>query len=198
MTGMGRTGTVFAVAHWGVEPDLILVGKGVASGYAPLGAVLISARVAEQFAQGSGAFQLGFTYQAHPVSTAAGNAVLDYIEQHHLFEQVAPAAEQLRAALARLRDHPSVGELRGMGLLLGIEFVRDQATREPFPKSVNVAEKIRQAALQQGVLTYPSQGCVDGIRGDHILLAPPFVIAPGECSQLSQALAAALAQIFSS
>ena len=194
MTGMGRTGKAFAVDHWNVEPDLILVGKGVASGYAPLGAVLISASVAEVFAKGSGAFQHGFTYQAHPVSTAAGNAVLDFLETHRLFEQVTMASEGLREALKPLEALPHVGEVRGMGLLLGIEFVKDKNTREPFAKALNIAEKVRQAALQKNVLTYPSQGCVDGMRGDHVLLAPPFTISAEECSQIAQALQYAVAQ----
>jgi len=198
MTGMGRTGKPFAVNHWGVEPDLILVGKGVASGYAPLGAVLVSAKVADAFAKGSRVFQHGFTYQAHPVSTAAGKAVLDYLENHNLFERVSPAAAQLRAALARLQDHPHVGEIRGLGLLMGIEFVMDRQTREPFPRETNIAEKIMQAALTKNVLTYPSQGCVDGLRGDHILLAPPFIISADLCSQIAQALEFAVAQVFAS
>jgi adenosylmethionine-8-amino-7-oxononanoate aminotransferase len=188
MTGIGRTGKPFAVNHWNIEPDLILVGKGVASGYAPLGAVLVSARVADAFAKGSGAFQHGFTYQAHPVSTAAGNAVLDYLETHKLFERVAPVAQRLREALSPLERHPHVGEVRGLGLLLGIEFVNDKRTREPFRKEMNVAEKVRQAALAQGVLMYPSQGCVDGARGDHILLAPPFILSDEECRQVAEAL----------
>ena len=195
MTGMGRTGKVFAVEHWGVEPDLILVGKGIASGYAPLGAVLISAGVAEAFSKGSGALQHGFTYQAHPVSTAAGNAVLDYLERHKLFERVDSAAQQLRAALAPLEAHHHVGEIRGMGLLLGIEFVKDKQTREPFPKEANIAEKVRQATLQKNVLTYPSQGCVDGLRGDHILLAPPFIISQEECARIAGALQFAVEQL---
>jgi len=198
MTGLGRTGKPFAVNHWNVEPDLILVGKGVASGYAPLGAVLVSAAVADVFAKGSGSFQHGFTYQAHPVSTAAGNAVLDCLEQQRLLERVAPAAMQLRKALAPLDLHPHVGEIRGLGLLLGIEFVNDKGTREPFPKEMNVAERIRQAALTKNVLTYPTQGCVDGMRGDHILLAPPFIISAEECSQIAQALQFAAAQVFPS
>ncbi len=196
MTGIGRTGKVFAVEHWGIEPDLILIGKGVASGYAPLGAVLVSARVADSFARGSGTFAHGFTYQAHPVATAAGNAVLDYLEKHRLFARVTPAAEQLRTALLPLAAHPHVGEIRGLGLLLGVEFVKDRSTREPFAKELNIAEKIRQAALQKNVLTYPTQGCVDGVRGDHILLAPPFILSGDECSQIAQALQFALAQTF--
>jgi adenosylmethionine-8-amino-7-oxononanoate aminotransferase len=196
MTGMGRTGKPFAVEHWGVEPDLILVGKGVASGYAPLGAVLVSARVVQAFERGSGAFMHGFTYQAHPVCAAAGNAVLDYLEARKLFERVNPAGNRLREALAPLLEHPHVGDIRGLGLLLGVEFLKDRTTREPFPKADNIAEKIRQAAVSEGVLTYPTQGCVDGQRGDHILLAPPFTISSEECGLVARALQAALAKVF--
>ena len=196
MTGLGRTGKPFAVQHWGVEPDMILVGKGVASGYAPLGAVLVSAKVVKAFAAGSGAFKHGFTYQAHPVSTAAGNAVLDYLESHHLFARVHPASEYLRGALAPLASHPRVGEIRGLGLLLGIEFVQDKSTRTPFDPAHQIAEKIRAAAMDHGVLTYPTQGCVDGLRGDHILLAPPFILTPAESVLIAQALEATLAKVF--
>jgi adenosylmethionine-8-amino-7-oxononanoate aminotransferase len=196
MTGIGRTGKPFAVQHWNVEPDIILSGKGVASGYAPLGAVLVSERVVEAFAAGSGAFMHGFTYQAHPVSTAAGNAVLDYLESNKLFDRVTPASELLRAALAPLASHPHVSEIRGLGLLLGIEFVKDKSSREPFAKEENIAGKIFQAAVAEGVLTYPTQGCVDGQRGDHILLAPPFVISPEESAIIASALSTALAKVF--
>ena len=198
MTGMGRTGKPFAVEHWGVEPDLILVGKGVASGYAPLGAVLISSRVAEAFAKGSGAFQHGFTYQAHPVSTAAGNAVLDILETQNLFTRVESVARQLRESLAPFASHPNVGEIRGLGLLMGVEFVKDKSTCEPFPKERNVAEKIRQAMLQKNVLVYPTQGCVDGFRGDHILLTPPFILTAEESKLIATALESALEQVFPS
>jgi adenosylmethionine-8-amino-7-oxononanoate aminotransferase len=197
MTGMGRTGKPFAVQHWNVEPDMILVGKGIASGYAPLGAVLVSARVVEAFERGSGAFVHGFTYQAHPVSTAAGNAVLDYIESHKLFERVLPAGEFLSEVLEPLEDHSHVGDIRDIGLFLGIEFVKDKSTREPCPKEQNIAEKIRQACLEEGVLTYPTQGCVDGLRGDHILLAPPFTISYEECVLIARALQTAVAKVFS-
>jgi adenosylmethionine-8-amino-7-oxononanoate aminotransferase len=196
MTGLGRTGKAFAVEYWGVEPDMILVGKGIASGYAPLGAVLVSARVVDAFERGSGAFMHGFTYQAHPVSTAAGNAVFDYLESHKLFERVNPAGRNLREALTSLLAHRHVGDVRGLGLLLGVEFVNDKTTREPFPKSENIAEKIRQACLEENVLTYPTQGCVDGLRGDHILLAPPFTISPEESAQIARAIRSALTKVF--
>ncbi len=197
MSGMGRTGKPFAVQHWNVEPDLILVGKGIASGYAPLGAVLVSRKVVEAFERGTGTFQHGFTYQAHPVATAAGNAVLDFIESQKLFERVQLTAQQLRSHLKQLESHPHVGEIRGVGLLIGIEFVKNKATREPFLREDNIAEKIRQAALAENVLTYPSQGCVDGVRGDHVLLAPPFVLTPTESEIIARALGAALARVFS-
>jgi adenosylmethionine-8-amino-7-oxononanoate aminotransferase len=196
MSGMGRTGKPFAIQHWNVEPDIILVGKGIASGYAPLGAVLVAPRVVEAFEVGSGAFQHGFTYQAHPVATGAGNAVLDYIESRSLFDLVQSAAETLRAELLALTSHPHVGEIRGLGLLLGIEFVKNKSTREPFPKENNVAERIRQAAFDEDVLVYPTQGCVDGINGDHILLAPPFILSQPESAQIARALRSALQKVF--
>jgi adenosylmethionine-8-amino-7-oxononanoate aminotransferase len=196
MTGMGRTGKPFACAHWGLDPDIILAGKGIASGYAPLGAVLVAPRVVDAFEKGTGAFMHGFTYQAHPVATAAGNAVLDYLETHKLFERVAPAGDMLRKALNKIEPHPLVAELRGLGLLQGVEFVKNKSTREPFPKENGIAEKIRQAALEKNVLLYPGQGTVDGTRGDHVLLAPPFIINAEECQIIADALEFALGQVF--
>ena len=196
MTGMGRTGTPFASEHWGLEPDVILTGKGIASGYAPLGAVLVSPRLVEAFEKGTAAFMHGFTYQAHPVATAAGNAVFDYLEAHSLFERVTPTGQTLRKALAALESHAHVGQVRGLGLLQGVEFVKDEVTREPFPKEADIAEKIRQAALEKNVLVYPGQGCVDGVRGDHVLLAPPFIIKPEECELIADSLQYALSKVF--
>lgn len=194
MTGMGRTGKHFAVEHWGVEPDIILVGKGVASGYAPLGAVLVSEQVAETIARGSGGFEHGFTYNAHPVAMAAGLAVLDYIERERLFERVAPAGRALATALARLKKSQHVGDVRGLGLLAGVELVADAATRAPLAPEKRVAEKVYQAALEEGVVTYPIQGCADGQRGDHILLAPPFIISSQEMEKIAQALEKTIAR----
>jgi adenosylmethionine-8-amino-7-oxononanoate aminotransferase len=197
MTGMGRTGKPFASEHWGLEPDIILTGKGIASGYAPLGAVLVSPRIVDAFEKGTAAFMHGFTYQAHPVATSAGNAVFDYLEAHKLFERVTPAGQTLHNALATLENHPHIGQVRGLGLLQGVEFVKEKSTREPFPKEMGIAEKIRQAALEKNVLLYPGQGCVDGVRGDHVLLAPPFIIQPGECQLIADSLQYALAKVFS-
>jgi adenosylmethionine-8-amino-7-oxononanoate aminotransferase len=195
MTGMGRTGKNFAVEHWCVEPDIILVGKGVASGYAPLGAVMVSGRVAAAIEKGSGNFLHGFTYSGHPVCAAAGVAVLDYIAERDLFAGVAAKGEELRKALSQLRESPMVGDIRGMGLLMGVEFVMDPKTREPFPANANIASRVYDAALRRGVLTYPIQGCADGARGDHVLLAPPFIISSEEIRMLVDGLREAINEV---
>jgi adenosylmethionine-8-amino-7-oxononanoate aminotransferase len=195
MTGIGRTGRPFAVEHWGAGPDMILVGKGIASGYAPLGAVIVAGHVAETISRGSGAFLHGFTYDAHPVAAAAGNAVLDYIEREKLFERVEPMGRELRGALEPLKRFSVVGDIRGIGLLAGIEFVRDPKTREPFPPDARVANRIQEDALEAGVMTYPIQGCADGLRGDHILIAPPFTIASSMIQMLTAGLEHAIADL---
>jgi adenosylmethionine-8-amino-7-oxononanoate aminotransferase len=195
MSGMGRTGKPFAVEHWGVTPDMILVGKGIASGYAPLGAVIVARHVVEAFSRGTGAFLHGFTYSAHPVAAAAGNAVLDYIERENLFAHVELAGKELRAALEPLQKYSVVGDVRGMGLLFGIELVHDAKTREPFPPDSQIALRIQEDALEVGVMTYPIQGCVDGTRGDHILLAPPFTITPKMIAMIAAGLDHAIADL---
>jgi adenosylmethionine-8-amino-7-oxononanoate aminotransferase len=195
MSGMGRTGKPFAVEHWGVTPDMILVGKGIASGYAPLGAVIATGHAAEAIAKGSGTFLHGFTYNAHPVSAAAGNAVLDYIEQENLFARVEPAGRELREALEPLRKFSVVGDVRGMGLLLAIEFVRDAKTRAPFPPDARVAFRVQADALEAGVMIYPIQGCVDGTRGDHILIAPPYMITTQQIQMLVSGLEQAIGDL---
>jgi len=195
MTGMGRTGKPFAVEHWGATPDMILVGKGIASGYAPLGAVIVSGHVAETISHGSGTFLHGFTYNAHPVATAAGNAVLDYIERENLFARVDVAGREMRAALEPLKKFSVVGDVRGLGLLWGIEFVQDKKSREPFPPDARIASRIQEDAREAGIMTYPIQGCVDGTRGDHILLAPPFTITSAMIQMLAAGLEKAIAAL---
>jgi adenosylmethionine-8-amino-7-oxononanoate aminotransferase len=174
---------------------MILVGKGIASGYAPLGAVIAAGHVAEAISKGTGTFLHGFTYDAHPVAAAAGNAVLDYIEREKLFAAVDPAGRELCAALEPLKRFSVVGDVRGMGLLFGVEFVRDAKTREPFPADARIAARIQADAFEAGVMTYPIQGCADGIRGDHILLAPPFTIAAQEIRMLAETLEHAIADL---
>jgi adenosylmethionine-8-amino-7-oxononanoate aminotransferase len=181
MTGMGRTGRNFAVEHWDIAPDILVTAKGLSSGYAPLGAILVSKRVARAIADGSGAFLHGFTYNSHPISLAAGRAVLTRLQKEELVraadsESRGSTAATLREALGGLCDVKAVGDVRGMGLLWGVEFVADKTTKQPFAPGLNFAGRVAQAAVNRGLLVYPMQGCVDGVAGDHVLIAPPAVI----------------------
>ncbi|MGA8104323.1 MAG: aspartate aminotransferase family protein [Candidatus Acidiferrales bacterium] len=195
MTGIGRTGKNFAIQHWGVTPDMILCGKGIAGGYAALGAVLVAGHVGEAIAQGSGAFLHGFTYNAHPVSAAAGLAVLDYAAKQRLFQRVEPLGRELREALSPLSQFSVVGDIRGMGLLMAIEFVHDRETRAPFPRDANIAPRIAQDLFDKGIVAYPVEGCADGDRGDHLLLAPPFVITSPIIKRLADTLLEVVAEL---
>ena len=199
MTGMGRTGRNFAVEHWNVAADLMVTAKGLSSGYAPLGAVIASKKVVDAIATGSGAFLHGFTYNAHPVSLAAGRAVLRYLESRKLVQAAdsqkeGTPAHKLRRALDELLDLPTVGDVRGIGLLLGVEFVADKSSKRPFPPEDNVASRVAQAAAARGLLVYPMQGCVDGVSGDHLLVAPPAIITDGQIGWAVDRLGAAIAE----
>lgn len=188
MTGIGRTGRNFAVDHWGVVPDVITTGKGLSGGYAPLAAMIVREGHYQAIAQGSGAFVHGFTYGGHPASCAAGAAVLDYIQVHGLVARAAAMGEMLMARLQPLRARRIVGDLRGLGLMLGVEFVRDQATKEPFDRGLRVAERVVEAAFERGLIVYPGSGNADGVRGDQILVGPPLVISADEIEILATRL----------
>jgi adenosylmethionine-8-amino-7-oxononanoate aminotransferase len=182
MTGMGRTGRNFAVDHYDTAPDILVTAKGLSSGYAPLGALIASKKVVEAIASGSGAFLHGFTYNAHPISVAVGRAVLRYIDCHQLVSKAddqkpGTPARELRRHLETLLDLPYVGDVRGLGLLFGVEFVIDKKSKQPFPPENNFSSRVGAAAMKRGLLVYPMQGSVEGTRGDHLLLAPPAVIA---------------------
>ena len=198
MTGMGRTGRNFAVDHWDVTPDILVTAKGLSSGYAPLGAVLATRKVVDAIAS----FMHGFTYNAHPVSLAAGRAVLQYQQRLNLVHAAdsgrnGTVAARLERSLSTLLDSNVVGEARGIGLLRGVEFVSDKQTKEPFAPELNFAGRVTSAALKRGLLVYPIQGCVDGVSGDHLLIAPPAVITADQIDwaiqQLNEAIAEAAA-----
>jgi adenosylmethionine-8-amino-7-oxononanoate aminotransferase len=179
MTGMGRTGRNFAIEHWDIAPDILIAAKGLSSGYAPLGAVIATKKVVDGIA--SGAFLHGFTYNAHPVSLATGRAVLHRLQQQKLVRAAdsgrdGTIAAKLERSLSKLLDLKTVGEVRGIGLLRGVEFVSDKEPKKPFDPELNFAGRVTSAALQRGLLVYPVQGCVDGVSGDHLLIAPPAVI----------------------
>jgi adenosylmethionine-8-amino-7-oxononanoate aminotransferase len=195
MTGAGRTGKYFAVEHWGIEPDLILLGKGLSSGYAPLGAVLVSEKVWRTIADASLTLQHGFTYQAHPPSVAAGLAVQKYLLKHDLIRRVVEVGEYLAARLATLRSNEYVGDTRGKGLLQVVEFVQDRASRMPFPTNARIAKRIFSLLRSRGLLVYPGMGTVNGISGDHILIAPPFIIEESDIDWLVQQVDVAVTEV---
>jgi len=197
MTGMGRTGRNFAVDHWDVRPDILVTAKGLSSGYSPLGAVIATKRVIDAIANGSGAFLHGFTYNAHPVSLAAGRAVLGYLQSRKLVEAAADhrpgtAAANFKLELDKLRAEKFVGDVRGIGLLWAVEFVADKATKRAFPPDKAFSSRVGTAAMKGGLLVYPMQGTVDGVSGDHILLAPPAVIDHNQIRWSVEQLAAAI------
>ena len=200
MTGMGRTGRNFAVEHWDVVPDILVTAKGLSSGYAQLGAVIATKKVIDAIASGSGAFLHGFTYNSHPIAIAAGRAVLRHLRRHKLVEAAdssrpGSTAAMLKAELERLRDLHPVGDVRGIGLLWGVEFVADKASRRPFPSERNFAGQVAQAAAKRGLLVYPMQGCVDGTAGDHLLIAPPAVITHAEIRDAVAKLGQAMTEV---
>jgi adenosylmethionine-8-amino-7-oxononanoate aminotransferase len=197
MTGMGRTGRNFAIEHWAVAPDILVTAKGLSSGYAPLGAVIASKKIVDAIAAGTGAFLHGFTYNAHPVSLAAGRAVLRRVRSLNLVqaadsEVAGTAGAALKIALESLRDLEAVGDVRGLGLLCGVELVADKKTKAPFPPEKNFAGLVGQACLRRGLLVYPMQGCVDGIAGDHLLIAPPAVISAEQIGWAVEQIRAAI------
>jgi adenosylmethionine-8-amino-7-oxononanoate aminotransferase len=200
MCGMGRTGTWFACEQEAVCPDIITVAKGLGAGYQPLGAVLARERVVASIAGGSRALANGHTYMSHAVACAAGEAVIDAIERDDLLAAVRARGATLRTMLEdRFGQHPHVGDIRGRGLFQAVELVRDRAGREPFPRGLRLAETIRRVAQQMGLICYPSSGSADGENGDHVLLAPPYVVSEAELAlcveRLDAAIGQALAQV---
>lgn len=198
ITGFWRTGPAFACERWGALPDLITCGKGMSSGYAPLGAVLACDRVVEAIRRGSGQFAHGHTFGGNPLSCAAGLAVLRHVQKTRLFERVEPMGEALRRALTAVAErHPLVGEVRATGLLAGLELVSDRASRQPFDPGLQVAQQVGAGTLERGVVTYPVQGALAGSRGDAVVVAPPFTVAQEHIDTIASALDAALGAVAS-
>ena len=198
MCGMGRTGTAFASEQDGIAPDIVCVAKGLGAGYQPIGAALVSDKVFQAFESGSGFFQHGHTYMGHPTACAAALAVQRKIESANLLDNVRKQGETLDRLLQdRLGNHAHVGDIRGRGLFRGIELVLDRATKEPFDPARKVHAGVKSQAMDLGLICYPGGGTADGVRGDHILLAPPFIIEEAQVEELvdllGQAIDAALA-----
>ncbi|MCP5436627.1 MAG: aspartate aminotransferase family protein [Chromatiaceae bacterium] len=189
MCGMGRTGTLYACEQDGIAPDLLTVAKGLGGGYQPIGALLVSGEIFATIRDGSGFFQHGHTYMGHPTACAAALAVQRAIRDDKLLDNVQIMGERLDAALhTRLGDHPHVGDIRGRGLFRGIEIVANRNTREPFSPARKIHARIKQEAMTRGLMCYPMGGTIDGARGDHVLLAPPFIIDAPQIDQVVELL----------
>jgi len=199
MSGMGRTGSLFACEQEGIIPDMITVAKGLGGGYQPIGALMVRDELAAEIEAAGGVFQHGHTYIGHPAACAAGLAVQRVFEEQDLIARVETMGGDLHAALeARFGDHPHVGDIRGRGFFRGLELVADHETKQPFDPARKLNGRIKSAAMENGLVCYPGGGTVDGKRGDHILLAPPFIITPDQIDELVDKLDASLKQALAS
>ena len=195
MCGMGRTGSLFASEQEGIAPDIVCIAKGLGGGYQPIGAMLCSAEIYQAIESGSGFFQHGHTYLAHPTACAAGLAVVNAILQRGLIDRVQNQGDLLQARLTEtFGQHPHVGDIRGRGLFRAIELVEDRATKKPFDSSIGLHKKIKKAAFEAGLVCYPGGGTIDGVNGDHVLLAPPYIIEDHQVDELVSKLDQAISQ----
>ena len=197
MCGMGRTGTLFACEQDNVRPDIITIAKGLGGGYQPIGATLVSGQIFQAIEKGSGFFQHGHTYLGHPTACAAALAVQQTIVEDQLVARVNQQGAKFEALLRqRFDDHPAVGDIRGRGLFWGLEFVTDRATKKPFAPEQKLHATIKAEAMARGLMCYPMGGTLDGREGDHLLLAPPFIVTDAELeaivTRLGQAIDASL------
>ncbi len=192
LTGAGRTGTWSALEPYGVVPDIMTLGKGIAGGYVPLSAMVAPHRIADVLAQGSGALLHAQTFSHHATLCAGGVAALRYLKAQGLIERSNRMGRVLHARLQALREHPLVGDVRGRGLLAGIEFVADPGTREPLPRAAGFAEAVTTAALEVGLVVWPNVGHADGRNGDLVMLAPPFIITEEQIDEIVGLLGKAL------
>jgi adenosylmethionine-8-amino-7-oxononanoate aminotransferase len=185
ITGFGRTGANFAIDHYNIVPDIIIAGKGISSGYAPLGAVIMHDKIIKQFEQSSSSgFFMGYTFSAHPLSCAAGLAVLNYIKKYSLIEKVKQNSSYLFEKASALKKLPIVGDVRGKGFFVGIELVADKKSKAPFPRDRKVAEQIYQHAMKNGLVLMVGSGTADGQAGDHIIVSPPFITSEDEIDEI--------------
>lgn len=193
MCGMGRTGYLFACLEDEVSPDMITIAKGLGAGYQPIGALMASAKIYDAIAHGSGFFQHGHTYMGHAMAAAAANAVLSEIEDNDLLNRVRVQGDKLQNALTEaLGQHPHVGDIRGRGLFRGVELVADRETKSVFDPARKVNAKLKAAAFGAGLICYPMGGTIDGVNGDHVLLAPPFIIENAQIEELVSKLSRAI------
>ncbi|MDX8495285.1 aspartate aminotransferase family protein [Mesorhizobium sp. VK22B] len=197
MCGMGRTGMLHACEQDGVAPDLMTIAKGLGGGYQPIGAVLLSRKIFDAFASGSGLFQHGHTYICHPMACAAALAVQEVIARDKLLDNVKAMGAYLARRLGeRFGNHPHVGDIRGRGLFMGVELVEDRSSKQPFDPKRKLHARIKKAAMANGLLVYPMGGTIDGANGDHVLLAPPFISDLAAIDAIVERLGEAFNQAF--
>lgn len=193
MCGMGRTGTLHACEQEGIAPDLLTIAKGLGGGYQPIGAVLLGKHIHDAFANGSGFFQHGHTYMCHPMACAAALAVQQTIRQDNLLANVRDMGALLRRRLGeRFGNHPHVGDIRGRGLFQAIELVEDRSDKTPFDPARKLHARVKKAAMARGLMVYPMGGSIDGQRGDHVLLAPPFIVTAEQIGEIVDRLGSAI------
>jgi adenosylmethionine-8-amino-7-oxononanoate aminotransferase len=196
MCGMGRCGTLWAFEQEGVVPDLVAIAKGLGAGYQPIGALLISKRISETILGGSGFFQHGHTYIGHAAACAGALAVQKRLHEDGVLARVKPQGELLESKLrSALGEHPHVGDIRGRGLFRGIELVEDRATKKPFDPKLRMHARVKRKAMQAGLMCYPMGGTIDGVHGDHLLLAPPFIVEEAQLDELVDKLSSAIATL---
>lgn len=196
MCGMGRTGTFFACEQDGVRPDIVTIAKGLGAGYQPIGAMMCSGAIYDAIAGGSGFFQHGHTYLGHPVACAAASAVVEKLTNGGMTQRAAEMGTYLEQALdAEFGQHPNVGDIRGRGMFRGMEFVQDRESKRPFDPERRVAARLKSSAMENGLICYPMNGTADGIRGDHVLLAPPFICTEAEIDELVGLLSQSVAEV---
>ena len=193
MCGMGRTGYLFACEEDGISPDMVTIAKGLGAGYQPIGALMVQGKIYDAIAAGTGFFQHGHTYLGHAMAATAANAVLSEIEENDLLTRVRTQGEKLQSALvSEFGQHPNVGDIRGRGLFRGVELVADRDSKMPFETGAKIHAKIKSAAFDAGLICYPMGGTIDGQRGDHVLLAPPFIITDAQIDELVSKLSLAV------
>ena len=185
MTGCGRTGTMLACEQWGISPDIVALGKGMGAGYAPIAAAIATEKVIEPILAGTKAVMSGHTLSANPQACAAALAVLQYLEQNNIIQEVESKGVYLQDQLEKLKAlFPFIGDVRGKGLLLGIEFVQDVDSKTPFPRNARITQRIVELAKEKGLLVYPAGAGIDGINGDSIIISPPLTITKIEMDEL--------------
>jgi adenosylmethionine-8-amino-7-oxononanoate aminotransferase len=193
MCGMGRTGTLHACEQERIAPDLMVVAKGLGGGYQPIGAVMLTDRITEAFTKGSGAFQHGHTYMGHSVAAAAALAVQDVIRRDGLLANVVGMGARLERRLKeRFGQHPFVGDIRGRGLFWALELVSDRASKRPFDPVAKLSARVKREAMARRLMVYPMGGTIDGVNGDHVLLAPPFIVEGSQIDAIVERLGASL------